>query len=163
MRMRVEVFVFRGDRGIRHDAYLGWGHIGVRFSEAPNIFGFGPKRLRPVPADGKTLHVNPGEFAVHTDVFVSAHAAGIPVYRFVTECAEPARLFVRVRLLQTAFFSLPRASDDSRAIVTNCVGALRFLGIVLPGESMYISKVIEHLGAARGTARYRRAAPPNAY
>ena len=152
--MLVDVFVFRGDARLCTDPYLRLGHIGVRFGERSAIYGFGPKRGCEIGAKEGKKEPAEGSFSVHDAVFARALARGLPVYRVRTCCLLPAKLSHRISMLKTFRFALPpRAGVPAdRTLGINCVGALRYLGIELPGESLYISQIIRSVGTRHGRA-----------
>lgn len=151
--MLVDVFVFRGDARLCTDPYLRLGHIGVRFRERSAIYGFGPKGNCEMESEGKKEPAE-GSFSVHDAVFALALARGLPVYRVRTCCLLPAKLSHRISMLKTFRFALPARAGlpADRTLGINCVGALRYLGIELPGESLYISQIIRSVGACHSRA-----------
>lgn len=139
--MRVEILVFKGDVHLSDDPYLRLGHVGVRFPNDPDVYGFGP-------ATDLTAHESrlvPGEFSRHTQIFRRAAENGLSVVSLGTRCATPGAINTRLGHLSRLKFALPTSAPDeiSSGVATNCVGALNFLGVLLPGSSLYISEILK--------------------
>jgi len=139
--MRVDILVFKGACGVSDDPYLRWGHIGVRFPHGPDIYGFGPA----AGLAGSSGRLVSGEFSRHTQIFRKAVEKGLTVVSMRTRCVEPPILSSRLRHINTLKFALPTCAPNeiSAGVATNCVGALGYLGVLLPASSLYIGEIFK--------------------
>ena len=148
--MLVTVLIFRGDSTRCADPYLRLGHMGVRFGKSDEVYGFGPSFDHVVsPESDKTL-VALGAFSKHTIIFERAVATGMPVFSLRAQVSHKK---VRQRLAMLCYLNFALPTGDYAAMIrngiTNCVGAVRFLGIPLPGSSVLIRDMIQYASYER--------------
>lgn len=158
--MLATVLIFRGDSTRCADPYLRLGHIGVRFGANRQIYGFGPSFDHTVSPGDQKMPFALGAFSKHTMIFERAITSGLPVFSLITQ-VSPDQVRKRLAMLASLRFALP-TGDDGDVIqngATNCVGALRFLGIPLPGSSLFIADVMRSASCERWKALWPTGTP----
>jgi hypothetical protein len=134
----VRVVLFRG-RPDNECPYLRFGHAGLQFHRGGPIYGFGPASVE-LSLGGSVKRGSSAAFSDHTDVFRRAELSGLDVFSFSSVLCV-ARDFERsVGVIVRSGYELPRSRGGFERGVgpTNCVGALRRLGVEMPGCSVYI-------------------------